>query len=1242
MSSSNYPFIVPSDFDIEDAFSSTNTHDYTPASPDYFSALPGNTPPDSSNDLTKDLLASLALSPFHDDPYFFRPVEILPPKKQAHGRLSSSTSALPQVFEIGESFRVTRLERHEEQIEEISNHLDELSLDRIEHMEDKIKGLGSSLPASNNDKVTTKATFDVWAQRLRDILEIEYEKCACRENVKSRSDKTYHAVPPPYTGNYMPPKPDPMFIDEQVKSEYVNVVSNVSSSAVKTVELKVKSVNVKNKSVYSTIETKPVRKNNFRNKCYLTDYEDYDVGFVSFGDGKGRISGKEAVRTMLVDSKLPTTFWAKAVNTAFYVLNRALVIKPHNKTSYKLIRGRPPLIDFMKPFGCPVTILNTKDYLGKFDEKADEGFFVGYSMVSKAMRVFNKRIRIVEETLNIRFLENAPNVKGNKPDWLFDIDSLTISMNYVAVVAGFQTNGIAGTNDDIVAGPKDSVVDAEKKATETSEHINNTNSFNTVSSPVNTARPSFVNAASPSPINAVETPASTNAFEEHPFEQFSPFKNAFSLPHVAIVTLINDTEIFGNAYDDGAVEEEVDMNNVVSSYTIPNVPLTLFLKDHPKDQFKLLNAWTLVDLPKDKWAIGTKWVFRNKKDERGIVIKNKARLVDQGHTLEEGIDYDEIEKEVYVCQPLGFKDPDFLDKVYKVEKALYGLHQALRAWSGKTEWKKATTTASSLEAEHDSGNINRTQSMATINEPLPQGTSLGSGPRYALTVNPTLYASCVKQFSTTTKVKKANGQEQIQALVDKQKVFTNIRRQGHGFSWNVTLLFETMMVNAQEKVGKGLGLHTNSHHTPTNTQLSSSKPQKKIKPKRKRRQATEVHSPCSKIPVEESIPTPSNDPLPYGEDSIQLNELMIFCTNLQQHVVELEEAKIAQAKEITKLKKRVKKLEKRKKSRHEDASKHKRSIEDIDQDAKIAPVDESQGRMHDADMFGVDDLEGNEVFVDVREKIYEKEVSSADLVTTAGEVVTAASVEDSAAPTTATTADVDNELTQAKTIIAIKAAKPKVISTAITTPRAKGIVFHEQVQAHIPTVSSLKDKGKAKMIELEKPLKKKDQITLDEEVARKRKYFAAKRAEEIKNKPPTKAQQKSIMCTYMKNMEGFKQKDFKQKRFDDIKNIFDKVYKRVNTFVYIDTENVMESLRKTQAEGSSKRTGQELEQESTKKQKLAKQEQAKVANDDTAELKRCLEIVHEDDDDVAIEATPISSKSPTIVDYKIYREGKKS
>nr|GEU71479.1 uncharacterized mitochondrial protein AtMg00810-like [Tanacetum cinerariifolium] len=583
---------------------------------------------------------------------------------------------------------------------------------------------------------------------------------------------------------------------------------------------------------------------------------------------------------------------------------------------------------------------------------------------------------------------------------------------------------------------------------------------------------------------------------------------------------------------------------------------------------------------------------------------------------------------------------------------------AASCYGQEDRMKRVTTNASSLEAEQDSGNINRTQSMATLNEHLPRGIGSGSGPRcqvtilggaeaqtmfevaskqsndlplsrekpsesegfeqiidflnakpirYALMVNPTVYASCVKQFWTTAKVKKVNDQEHIQALVDKQKViiteesirsdlkfddaegtaclpndtifeelarigakttawsefsstmasaiiclannqnfnfskyifdrmvkhleggvkllmflrflqvflnkqvegmakhkkiyvisshtkniFANMRRQGQGFFGNVTTLFETMMVHAQEQVGRVRFLL-------------------------------------------ESILTPANDLLPGGEDSIQLNELITFCTNLQQQVLDIEEAKIAQAKEIAKLKKRDKKLEKRKKSRPERLRRLKkgRSIEYIDQDVEIALVDKSQERMHDADMFGVNDLEGNEVFVDVREKIIEKEVSTADPVTTAGEVVTAASVEYSPAPTTATITDVDDELTLAKTLTEIKAAKPKEERIAREKDEANRAVIEEWDDV---------------------------QATID---ADRRKYFAAKRAEEIRNKPPTKAQQKSLMCTYMRNIEGFKQKDFKGKSFDDIKKIFDNIYKRVNIFVDMDTENVEEILKKT-------------------------------------------------------------------------------
>ncbi|GJW76966.1 putative ribonuclease H-like domain-containing protein [Tanacetum coccineum] len=226
----------------------------------------------------------------------------------------------------------------------------------------------------------------------------------------------------------------------------------------------------------------------------------------------------EDVRTMLVDLKLPTTFWAEAVNTACYVQNRMLVIKPHNKTPYELFLGRKPALSFIRPFGCPVIILNTIDHLGKFDGKADEGFFVGYSTNSKAFRVFNSRTRIVEENLHVHFNENTPNIKGSGPNWLFDIDALTKSMNYKPVVAGNQSNGNAGTKACADAGkarvetvpgkdyillplwtqdpsfsssPKDSpdagfkpLGEEEKK----DASVNNTNNINTVSPTVNAAR----------------------------------------------------------------------------------------------------------------------------------------------------------------------------------------------------------------------------------------------------------------------------------------------------------------------------------------------------------------------------------------------------------------------------------------------------------------------------------------------------------------------------------------------------------------------------------------------------------------------------------------------------------------------------------------------------------------------------------------------------------------------------------
>ncbi|GJW35314.1 putative ribonuclease H-like domain-containing protein, partial [Tanacetum coccineum] len=168
----------------------------------------------------------------------------------------------------------------------------------------------------------------------------------------------------------------------------------------------------------------------------------------------------EAARTMLADSFLPNTFWAEAVSTACYVLNRVLVTKPHNKTPYELLTGKLPIISYIRPFGCHVTILNTIDHLGKFAGKSDEGFLVGYSLQSKAFRVYNLETKRVEENLHITFLENKPNVAGKGPTWLFDLDYLTDSMNYHPVRSENQANLHAGQQEANQNAGTEDIIDA--------------------------------------------------------------------------------------------------------------------------------------------------------------------------------------------------------------------------------------------------------------------------------------------------------------------------------------------------------------------------------------------------------------------------------------------------------------------------------------------------------------------------------------------------------------------------------------------------------------------------------------------------------------------------------------------------------------------------------------------------------------------------------------------------------------
>nr|GEU96835.1 retrovirus-related Pol polyprotein from transposon TNT 1-94 [Tanacetum cinerariifolium] len=303
----------------------------------------------------------------------------------------------------------------------------------------------------------------------------------------------------------------------------------------------------------------------------------------------------------------------------------------------------------MRPFGCPVTILNTKDHLGKFNGKADEGFFVRYSLITKAFRVFNSKTRIVEENLHIRFSESTPDVVGTKAcdnagqarketepvkDYIL-LPLWTADLPFSQDPKSSHDDESKPSSDDEKKVDENPRTESKCKDQEKDANANSTNNVNTVSSTVNAA--------------------GTN---ELPFDPNMP-----AFEDISIFNFLNDNE------DD---DEMADMNNLDTTI----------------------------------------------QDERGIIIRNKARLVAQGYTQEDGIDYDEvfaliarikairlflayasfedfvvykmdvksdflyekIEEEVYVCQPPVFKDPDFLNRVYKVEKALYGLHQAPKAW----------------------------------------------------------------------------------------------------------------------------------------------------------------------------------------------------------------------------------------------------------------------------------------------------------------------------------------------------------------------------------------------------------------------------------------------------------------------------------------------------------------------------------------------------------------------------------
>nr|GEW59117.1 copia protein [Tanacetum cinerariifolium] len=460
----------------------------------------------------------------------------------------------------------------------------------------------------------------------------------------------------------------------------------------------------------------------------------------------------------------------------------------------------------------------------------------------------------------------------------------------------------------------------------------------------------------------------------------------------------------------------------------------------------------VVDLPKGKRAICSKWVFRNKKDERGIVIRNKARLLAQGQTQEEGIDYEEvfapvasieairtIKEEVYVYQPPRFKDPDYHDKVYKVVKALYGLHQAPRACQDKYV-AKILRKFRLIDRKSASTPIDTEKPL--LNDPDGEDADVHI---YSLVRN---VDSSLKfymylrflQFLINDQVGDLSSHTtKYTSPALTQKVFASMRRVGKGFSGVDTPLFERMLMPQQvnDDVADDVAdVVADAEPTPPSP-ATIPPPQQELIP------SSSQVAPTSPPSPHQSLITPPSSPLlqqlPSHDATISmdlLSTLLETCTTLTRKVVSLEQDKIAQAVEITKLKQMDRRLEKKRKLK--------------------GRLEESQAYVYHLDL-----------------EHAQKVLSMQD---------------DEAEP--AELKEVIEVVTTAKLMtVVVTVAPTTIIAAPSAARRRKGMVIRDPKETAtssviVHTEPKSKDKGKGILVEEPKPLKKQAQIEQDEAYAR--------------------------------------------------------------------------------------------------------------------------------------------------------------
>ncbi|KAG5532106.1 hypothetical protein RHGRI_026652 [Rhododendron griersonianum] len=357
-----------------------------------------------------------------------------------------------------------------------------------------------------------------------------------------------------------------------------------------------------------------------------------------------------------------------------------------NKTPYELWKGRKPNISHFRAFGCKCFVHNNdKDDLGKFDARSDEGIFVGYSTSSKAYRVFNKRTLVVEESVHVAFDETDHISSKYFPS----IDSLDDEMPREISV---RNEIHVETAPNLVSASADN---ADGVATELENGVSSTA----------TEQVNELISITPQHRDVDIVPREWRYARDQFKEQIIGDPSQGMMTRSFLRNVCNNLAFLSQVERKSFVEAEKDESWILAMQEELN-------------QFERNQVWTLVPKPENSSVIGTKWVFRNKMDESGVVVRNKARLVAQGYNQEEGIDFDEtfapvarleairmllafacykifklfqmdvksaflngfISEEVFVKQPPGFQNHEFPEHVFKLSKALYGLKQAPRAW----------------------------------------------------------------------------------------------------------------------------------------------------------------------------------------------------------------------------------------------------------------------------------------------------------------------------------------------------------------------------------------------------------------------------------------------------------------------------------------------------------------------------------------------------------------------------------